>query len=77
MVEQRPFKALIAGSSPAQSTIPFMSYEEYSKALHRIKDLLNQTEPGSKEEKELKDLVNRVEVYEERLYPLARVWSGI
>jgi len=54
-----------------------MSYEEYSKALYRIKDLLNQTEPGSKEEKELKDLVSRVEVYEERLYPLARVWSGV
>jgi hypothetical protein len=54
-----------------------MSYEKYSKALYRIKDLLIDTEPGSKEEKELKDLVNRVEVYEERLYPLARVWSGL
>lgn len=71
MVEQCPFKAWVAGSSPAQSTIPFMSYEEYSKALHRIKDLL--AGPGPEEEKELEDLKKRVEVYEERMYPLARV----
>ena len=48
-----------------------MSYEEYSKALHRIKDLL--AGPGPEEEKELEDLKRRVEVYEERMYPLARV----
>ena len=54
-----------------------MTAQEYQQALHRINELMRQDpDPESFNARELDALVAAVMVYEERIYPIARVLSG-
>ena len=46
-----------------------MTEEEYYKALKRIEEIFH-AKPGTAEGKELEDLVSKVELYEDMMYPI-------